>query len=64
MDHLTYVNNLLRRLKRLNERKDIMESKHSGNEQSYTYHGGFNLGYLKGRITEIEDTIDDIIDLE
>ena len=51
-----------RRLKRLNKQKDELEAKHKDNEQNYTYHGGFSLGYLKGKITEIEDIIDEIED--
>ena len=51
---------LTRRLKRLNRQKDELEAEHKGNEQKYTYHGGFYLGYLRGKINEIEVFIDDI----
>ena len=51
---------LKRRLERLNEKKEEMESRHKGNEQNYTYHGGFDLGYLKGKIDEIENTIEEL----
>ena len=54
------ITRLERRLKRLKERKDEMEIRHSGNEQKFTYHGGFDLGYLKGKIDEIENTIDEL----
>jgi hypothetical protein len=54
------ITRLERRLKRLKEKKDEMESRHSGNEQKFTYHGGFDLGYLKGKIDEIENTIDEL----
>lgn len=54
------IEKLKRRLTRLRKQKDEMESRHKGNEEKYTYHGGFDLGYLKGKITEIEDIIDDL----
>ena len=54
------ITKLERRLKRLTDRKDEMELRHHGNEQNYTYHGGFDLGYLKGKIDEIQNTIDEL----
>jgi hypothetical protein len=47
-----------RRLKGLIERKSMLESKHKGNEERFTYHGGYELGYIKGKITELEDSVD------
>jgi hypothetical protein len=58
------LNRLKYRLERLNKQKNELESKHKGNEQNYTYHGGFDLGYLKGKISEIEDFIDDLENLK
>lgn len=46
------------RLKRLTELKDKLEAKHKDNEQNFTYHGGFDLGYLKGQISVLEDFIE------
>lgn len=54
------ITKLKRRLKRLIERRDVLELIHVGKEQSLTYHGGFDLGYLKGQIRELEDIIDDL----
>lgn len=51
---------LERRLKRLNEKKEEMETRHKGNEQKFTYWGGFDMGYLKGKIDEIENTIEEL----
>ena len=51
------------RLKRLTARMNEIEARHQGNEQNFTYHGGFDLGYLKGQIAEIEDFLDDLDDL-
>ena len=51
---------LQRRLDRLIERRNLLELLHRDNEQRYTYHGGFGLGYLKGQIRELEDIIDDL----
>ena len=55
-----YRKKLQHKLLRLVERKDEIEIKHKGNEQNYTYHGGFDLGYLKGQMTEIENMIDEV----
>ena len=55
-----YIKRLKRRLIRLNGQKNILEAEHKNNEPNFTYHGGFSLGYLKGKISEIEDTIDDM----
>lgn len=54
------IKRLKRRLERLNGQKDKLEAKHKGNEQNYTYHGGFDLGYLKGKIAEIENILDEL----
>lgn len=41
-----YIERLKRKLERCREQALELEAKHSGNEQNYTYHGGFSLGYL------------------
>lgn len=51
---------LERKLIRLKERKNNIEKEHKGNELNYTYWGGYNLGYLKGQINEIENIIDEL----
>lgn len=53
-----------RRLIRCKEMKDKLESQHYGNEQKYTYHGGFDLGYLKGKIAILEEINDAFENLE
>ena len=54
------IDKLKRRLKRLKDRKSELSAKHVGNEQKYTYHASFDLGYVKGMIAEIENTIDEL----
>ena len=54
------IENLKRRLNRLKEQQNILENEHKGNELKYTYWGGYNLGYLKGKISEIEDILDEL----
>lgn len=54
--------NYVRQLKRLKERLKVLENKHVGNEDKYTYHGGFTLGYLKGQISILEEIVADIDD--
>ena len=49
------------RLDRLKRKEAILIEKHSGRETSvYNYWGGWDMGYLKGAIAVLEDTIDDI----
>lgn len=50
-----YIKGLQKRFDRLMSQLSEMEKEHSGKEQNYTYHGGFSLGYLKGKISEIEE---------
>ena len=52
------IEKLARRLKRLTAAKNKLEGKHVGNEQKFTYHGGFSLGYLKGQISVLEGIVD------
>jgi len=49
---------LKRRLQRHQETEKEAQRRHSGQELNvYTYHAGFDLGYVKGKIYEIENTI-------
>jgi len=54
------IEKLKRRLNRLKEQRDKLQGEHSGNELKYTYWGGYDLGYLKGKICEIEDILDEL----
>ena len=56
------IEKLKRRLNRLKEQRDRIENEHKGNELKYTYWGGFDLGYLKGKICEIEVILDELND--
>jgi len=51
---------LKRRLERLKKQKEQLEKEHKGNELNYTYWAGYELGYLKGKINEIENILDEI----
>ena len=54
---------LERRLEKLKEKELKMSSDHAGKENSiYTYHAGWDLGYVQGKINEIENFIDVISD--
>lgn len=50
---------LQRRLLRLTEQRDKLLAEHQGRETEFTYWGGYSLGYVKGKITEIEDRLAD-----
>lgn len=49
---------LARRIKRLSERESKVSAEHKGNEQNYTYHGGYSLGYLQGQLSALHDVHD------
>ena len=49
-----------RKLKRHTHEKDILEKQQKGNEQKYTYWGGYEFGYRKGQIRVLEDVIDEL----
>ena len=51
---------LIRRLKRLKEQRDKLLKEHNGNELKFTYWAGYELGYVKGKICEIEDILDEL----
>lgn len=59
-DTTEIVSKLKKRLERLTDMKNKLEKEHIGKEYDFTYWGGFDLGYLKGKITEIEDMIDEL----
>lgn len=50
---------LRRKIERATKRIKEMESRHKGNEQDFTYHAGFDLGYAKGRLSVLEDLLDE-----
>ena len=56
------TNKLIRKLNRFKEQKELLESKHLGKELEYTYWGGYSLGELKGKISIIENILDEIGD--
>jgi len=50
------------RLERLTSQRDELEDEHVGEESKFTYWGGHKLGYVKGKINEVEDFIGNIND--
>jgi len=55
---------LERRLKRLQGMRDELKNKHCGNEENYTYYGGYDLGYLEGKIAVLEEWLDELEEIE
>jgi len=53
---------LQRRITRLKKQREELKTKHVGHEREYTYYGGYALGHIEGRISVIEDLIDDILE--
>jgi hypothetical protein len=56
--------NAKRKLDRFEKMKKELDDKHGGNEEKFTYHGGFDLGYVTGQISELENHIEDLDLLE
>lgn len=52
------IKKLKRRLARLIEKKEALEKLHVGKEENFTYWGGYELGYIKGKIDEIEGILE------
>lgn len=61
---LIYKKQINRQLNRLNEQRDKLIKEHRGKENEFTYWGGYSLGYLDGKITQIENTIEKIEESE
>lgn len=54
-----------RRLAIYNARLDILKAIHKGRELTeFTYWAGYNYGYLQGKISELESTIEMLNDLK
>ena len=51
---------LKRKLNRLVSQQEKIDKEHRGNERDFTYHAGFRLGYLEGKIAAIEDVLGEI----
>ena len=49
-----------RRLSRLVEKRETLLRLHQGKEQKFTYWAGYELGYIKGQISILEDNLDTI----
>jgi len=50
--------NLVRRLNRLQKMKADYELKTNGKEKEFTFYGGYDLGFISGKIAEIENILD------
>lgn len=48
---------LKRRLERFQKMEEELTLLHRGNELNYTYWGGFELGYLRGKISLLEEIL-------
>ena len=51
---------LKRRLNRLIKQRNELLKLQEGKEQNFTYWGGYELGYVKGKISEIENILDEL----
>lgn len=51
---------LRRRLKRWVDKRDKLLKEQKGNEHKYTYWAGYERGYTEGKISELENRLDDL----
>ena len=51
---------IIHKLTRCRRKIEIMSSKYNGKERQFTFHGGFDYGYEKGRVSILEDQLDDL----
>jgi hypothetical protein len=59
MKHETIdVSNLKRRLERYKNMCKELRNEYIGKEEKYTFHAGHRLGYVEGKISEIENVLD------
>lgn len=50
-----------RKIERLRKQKDLLEVKYNGNETTlYNFYGGWDLGYIVGQLSVLEDMQDEI----
>lgn len=56
----TMIKKAERKLARFEVMKKELDDKHGGNEDKFTYHGGFDLGYVTGQISELDNYIEDL----
>jgi hypothetical protein len=54
---------LRKRCNREESRVSQGKLQYEGNEQNYTYHGGWDMGYHQGKLTMLEDLLDELNDL-
>ena len=54
---------LRKRCNRAESRVSQRKRQYEGNEQNYTYHGGWDMGYHQGKLTMLEDLLDELNDL-
>jgi len=57
-DQSTRENFLKRKLIRLKKMESELDKKYTNNEREYTFHAGFDLGYVVGKISAYEDILD------
>jgi len=62
-DVLKRIKKLERKVSREENKIAEMSKTHKGNESKMTYHGGFDFGYVKGKISGMENNIDDLVNI-
>ena len=55
---MNFETSVKRNVSKLETKIKELQQRHSGNEQKYTYHGGWDLGYLQGKLAGIELVLD------
>jgi hypothetical protein len=63
MEKNELIKTYARRLARQKAKLEELEKKHIGNELNFTYWGGYEMGYTKGKISELEEAISSLEEL-
>lgn len=51
--------NLQRQLQRLQKREEALLKKYLGKEDKYTFHAGYDLGYVQGAVRVLEHLLEE-----
>jgi hypothetical protein len=55
------IDKIKRRLNRLKGQEQKLKERHQGKELTkFTYHAGWDLGYVQGKIYELEELLDEL----
>lgn len=60
INYVIKIGELTHRLDRYKERLSLLRKKFNNREMELTYHAGYDVGYIDGKISEIESRIEEL----